>query len=111
MDAYPKLRNGGGFELLKISGTTTSRHLIVIPCPNEGYYVRYLKDPQTQIGHATVFIRPMQRTLNLDPACRSEGDNELIGPNQKCVICGEEFPFSRMKDHSNNCMRYYSLQN
>ncbi|XP_034095626.1 uncharacterized protein LOC117561984 isoform X4 [Gymnodraco acuticeps] len=105
MDAYPKLRNGGGFELLKISGTTRSRHLIVIPCPNEGYYVRYLKDPQTQIGHSTVFIRPMQRTLNLDPACRSEGDNVLIGPNQKCVICGEEFPFSRMKDHSNNCMR------
>ncbi|XP_034084971.1 uncharacterized protein LOC117554629 [Gymnodraco acuticeps] len=103
MDAYPKLRNGGGFELLKISGTTRSRHLIVIPCPNEGYYVRYLKDPQTQIGHSTVFIRPMQRTLNLDPACRSEGDKVLIGPNQKCVICGEEFPFSRIKDHSNNC--------
>ncbi|XP_059215999.1 uncharacterized protein LOC131993938 [Centropristis striata] len=36
--AYPKLRLGGGFELLKISGTTRSRNLSLIPCPNEGYH-------------------------------------------------------------------------
>lgn len=65
--AYPKLRQGGGFELLKISGTTRSRELVLIPCPNDGYHVRYLKEPQTQIGHATIFIRPLQRNLNLDP--------------------------------------------
>ncbi|KAF4109286.1 hypothetical protein G5714_010359 [Onychostoma macrolepis] len=65
--AYPKLRQGGGFELLKISGTTRSRELVLIPCPNDGYHVRYLKEPQTHIGHATIFIRPLQRNLNLDP--------------------------------------------
>jgi len=67
LNAYPKLGQGGGFELLKISGTTRSRQLILIPCPNEGYHVRHLRDPQTQIGHATIFIRPLQRNLNLDP--------------------------------------------
>lgn len=70
-EAYPKLRLGGGFELLKISGTTRSRHLILIPCPNEGYHVRHLKDPQAQIGHASLFIRPLQRNLNLDPVSSS----------------------------------------
>lgn len=46
--AYPKLRQGGGFELLKISGTTRSRELVLIPCPNDGYHVQYQKEPQTQ---------------------------------------------------------------
>lgn len=64
--AFPKLREGRGFELLKICGTTRSRNLVLIPCPNEGYHVRHLKDPQSQIGHATIFIRPLQRNISLD---------------------------------------------
>lgn len=103
--AYPKLRQGGGFELLKISGTTRSRELVLIPCPNDGYHVRYLKEPQTHIGHATIFIRPLQRNLNLDPICGPECSSELVGPVQKCVTCGEEFSFSSIKAHSDECMR------
>ncbi len=53
---------------MKISGTTRSRELILIPCPNEGYTVKYLKDPQTFIGHATIFIRPLQKKLE---SCKS----------------------------------------
>lgn len=68
LNEFPKLRQGGGFELLKITGTTRSHKLTIIPCPNDGYNARYLKNPQTQIGHATIFIRPLQRNLNLDPA-------------------------------------------
>ncbi|CAM4568357.1 unnamed protein product [Leuciscus chuanchicus] len=103
--AYPKLRQGGGFELLKISGTTRSRKLVLIPCPNDGYHVRFLKEPQTpQIGHATIFIRPLQRNLNLDPICGPECSSELVGPVQKCVTCGEEFSFSSIKAHSDECM-------
>ncbi len=59
VEAFPKLRQGGGFELLKISGNTRSRYVSLIPCPNEGNHVKYLKDPQNQIGHATIFIRPL----------------------------------------------------
>lgn len=61
---YPKLRDGGGFELLRITGSTRSRQLSVIPCPNEGYTVNYLRDPRTLVGHATVYIRPLQRDLS-----------------------------------------------
>ncbi|XP_034534660.1 uncharacterized protein LOC117809074 [Notolabrus celidotus] len=104
-EAFPPLRQGGGFELLKISGTIRSRQLVLIPCPNEGYHVRHLKDPQTQIGHATIFIRPLQRTLNLEPIGQPGSSNELAGPPQKCVPCEEEFPFSSIKAHIDECMR------
>ncbi|MEQ2176523.1 hypothetical protein GOODEAATRI_028815, partial [Goodea atripinnis] len=41
--------------------------LMVILCPNSGYTVQYLKNPQSQIGNATIFIRPLQRNLNPNP--------------------------------------------
>ncbi|KAL7824869.1 hypothetical protein SRHO_G00343670 [Serrasalmus rhombeus] len=72
-----------------------------------GYHVRYLKDPQTQIGHATIFIRPLQRNLSLEPICQPECSSELNGPPQKCVTCGEEFPFSQIK--SEECTRLSQL--
>ncbi|XP_042610644.1 uncharacterized protein LOC122144067 [Cyprinus carpio] len=50
--SYPKLRDAGGFELLKISGTTRNRHLSLIPCPNQGYTVTYLKDPVLLVNHS-----------------------------------------------------------
>nr|XP_020475098.1 uncharacterized protein LOC109971293 [Monopterus albus] len=109
LEAHPKLRQEGGFELVEISGTTRSRQLILISCPNEGYHVRHLKDPQTQISHATIFIRPLQRNLNLEPACLQDCQagcrSELVGPPQKCVTCGHEFPFSYIKAHSDECIR------
>ncbi len=52
LSAYPKLRDAGGFELLKISGTTRNRNLSLIPCPNQGYSVRYLKDPAVLINNS-----------------------------------------------------------
>ncbi|CAB1437079.1 unnamed protein product [Pleuronectes platessa] len=100
LTAYPKLRQGGGFELLRIAGTTRSRNLNLIPCPNEGYNVKYLKD--SQIGHAVLFIRPLQRSLDLEPECQPES---MVGPPAKCISCGEEFSFSEIKDHSDECMR------
>lgn len=66
LTCFPKLRDAGGFELMRISGATRSRQLAVVPCPNEGYTVSYLKDPSTMINHATLFIRPKQRNLSLD---------------------------------------------
>lgn len=64
--SYPKLRDAGGFELLKISGTTRNRHLSLIPCPNQGYTVTYLKDPVLLVNHSIIYIRPLQRNLNMD---------------------------------------------
>ncbi|MEQ2273593.1 hypothetical protein XENORESO_006221 [Xenotaenia resolanae] len=39
LSSFPKLRDGGGFEILKIAGSTRSQQLMVIPCPNSGYTI------------------------------------------------------------------------
>lgn len=91
-DAFPKLRDGGGFELMKISGTTRNRHLTVIPCPNDGYTINYLKDSATMINHATIYVRPLQRNLSVDPVrlyflfytCNYFGDHVITFNNSSC---------------------------
>lgn len=66
MEVFPKLQEGGGFEFLKIAGSTRSRNLALLPCPSTGYTIAYLKDPSTMIGQATIYIRPLQQDLSLD---------------------------------------------
>lgn len=62
LTTYPKLVNCGGFEILKTSGMTRSRKLVVLPCPNTGYTIKTLKE---NMGHAVVYIRPMQKDIHL----------------------------------------------
>lgn len=61
-DAFPKLKEGGGFELLRV--IERGRMLEVIPVPPDGYTVPYLKDVVQQ---AKVYIRPIQRSLSMEP--------------------------------------------
>ncbi|XP_019856540.1 PREDICTED: uncharacterized protein LOC105314041 isoform X2 [Amphimedon queenslandica] len=60
--AFPKLRDAGGYELLRISDANRSV-LQLIPPLSEGYTVPYLKEVLKQ---AKVYIRPLQRSLTLD---------------------------------------------
>ena len=66
MEVFPKLQQGGGFEFLKLVGSTRSRNLALLQCPSTGYTLAYLKDPSTMIGQATIYIRPLQQDLPLD---------------------------------------------
>lgn len=59
MDAFPKLKDAGGYELLRV--VDRGRSLKVIPLPEDGYTVPYLKDVQ----QARIYIRPIQRDLSL----------------------------------------------
>ena len=62
---FPKLEEGGGYELLRVGdGSGQRNQLLLIPSPPEGYTVNYLKEVLRQ---AKVYIRPMQRELTLDP--------------------------------------------
>jgi len=58
---YPKLRSGGGFELMR-SGMHNS--LMVIIPPMGGYSVPFLRD-QAGLGQALAYIRPMQKGLDM----------------------------------------------
>ncbi|CAL9707492.1 unnamed protein product [Knipowitschia caucasica] len=100
MEVFPKLQDGGGFELLKISGSTRSRNLALLPCPSSGYTLAYLKDPSTMIGQATIYIRPLQQDLPID--CE-EGSHHASGPDIPCLTCEKAVPFSEMKVHRLSC--------
>ncbi len=59
---FPKLRGGGGFELLKTH--ERSKVLCEIEVPPAGYTVAYLK---AVLHNAKAFVRPLQRDLSLEP--------------------------------------------
>ena len=60
---YPKLKEGGGFELLRSFSRTS---LEVIKMPNIGYHTQFLAD-DSGMGAAICYIRPLQTGLCLDP--------------------------------------------
>ncbi|XP_030227057.1 uncharacterized protein LOC115554440 [Gadus morhua] len=99
MEVFPKLQEGGGFEFLKIAGSTRSRNLALLQCPSTGYTLAYLKDPASMIGQATIFIRPLQQDLPFD----CESSSSASGPVIPCITCQKEVPFSEMKLHRLSC--------
>lgn len=64
---FPKLKAGGGFELLRSCGGR--RQLELITMPAHGYDIPYLK--QT-LGQAIAYIRPLQRDLDMSPVPAAE---------------------------------------
>nr|XP_023670652.1 uncharacterized protein LOC111845454 isoform X2 [Paramormyrops kingsleyae] len=99
IEVFPKLQEGGGFEFLKVAGSTRSRNIALLQCPSTGYTLAYLKDPSTMIGQATIYIRPLQQDLPLD--CENSGP--ASGPVMSCITCQKEVPFSEMRIHRARC--------
>ena len=62
MLAFPKLKEGGGYELLRIGGSGDRNTLQLIPQPAQGFSVFYLKEVVRQ---AKIFIRPLQRNIDI----------------------------------------------
>jgi len=60
---YPRLKDGGRFELLR-SGHRM-KDLVLIPSPPGGYSVNSLKN--CGLGQSTVYIRPIQKDLDTTP--------------------------------------------
>ena len=61
---FPRLKNGGGYEYLKLD-ECGRKTLTVVPPPIGGYTPFYLKSIFHQ---AKVYMRPLQRCLDLTPA-------------------------------------------
>ena len=62
MDAFPQLKDAGGYELLRVS-EDDRRTLETIPAPPYGYSVEYLKEC---VHQAKIYIRPIQKNLSED---------------------------------------------
>jgi len=59
---YPKLKDAGGFELLR-SGPS-NKDLVVITPPASGYSVAFLRE-SSGLGQALAYIRPLQKSLSM----------------------------------------------
>ena len=59
--AYPKIKEAGGFEILRTGGP--SRSLEIVEIPATGYTVEDLKET---FGQAIGYIRPLQKHINRD---------------------------------------------
>ena len=69
LKAFPKLQEAEGYELLRTPeiGTKT---LVVIPAPEEGYTVAYLKPVLNQ---AKCYLRPIQKAIEIcDNPCTKD---------------------------------------
>ena len=68
-NVYPKLKDGGGFELLR-SGSPNSKLALIIP-PAGGYSVPFLRDA-AGLGQALAYIRPLQMDLGTEAVQSAE---------------------------------------
>ena len=60
---FPQLLECGGFELLRVP-EGGGKHLDVIASPENGYTTSYLR---AVVHHAKIYIRPLQKSLSLEP--------------------------------------------
>ena len=80
---YPKLMDGGGFELLRIM-EGGGKGLEDIQMPEAGYTPEYLK---AVIHHAKIFVRPLQKNLDVQPQNTAVSEiNIMQGSIQKYFI-------------------------
>ena len=63
-EVYPKLKESGGFEILRRGSQTSD--LVLIQPPRSGYSVPFLRDA-SDLGQAIAFIRPIQNNLDITP--------------------------------------------
>ena len=62
MDSFPRLADGGGYELLHTKKNTNRELCVIPPSPPGGYTVDYLK---SIVSQAKIYIRPIQKKLPL----------------------------------------------
>ena len=89
---FPKLKESGGFELLRT--LQNGRNLVDIPGP---WTSETLK---TNVGaQARIYLRPIQRSLSVEPIAGDEGPSVKIA----CENCKVEFSIHELRSHIGFC--------
>ena len=101
--AFPRLQEGGGFEFLKCLPNSKSLEVI----PTSYYLPKHLKG---FIGNGKVFIRPLQRSLDV---CLESSDEVyfycvntlyiILKLMEKCLKCNEYIKLGKLKQHYEIC--------
>jgi hypothetical protein len=100
LSTFPKLKEAGGYELLRTHANTKS--LSVIFSPPEGYTGYYLK---SVLGQAKCFIRPIQADLKISYSPTIEIPESV--PRVECNMCKEKIPMIILREHCSNCVFGY----
>ena len=61
LESYPKLKEGGGYELMRTKFRSTSKLEILQPKGNAGHNVLDLKE---MVASARIYVRPLQNDLS-----------------------------------------------
>ena len=78
---YPKLKDGGGFELLRM-GSPSSKLALIYPTAG-GYSVPFLRDA-AGLGQALAYIRPLQMDLATSAVQSAEQPEQVCVSNCSC---------------------------
>ena len=66
-EIYPKLKEGGGFEILR---SAVKNEMAVVTPPVGGYTVPFLRD-QSGLAQAIAYIRPLQSALSMSTSANA----------------------------------------
>ena len=114
---FPRLQQGGGFELLKCAPSTRQLELIPFRISNSPKLLK------AWIGTARIYIRPIQVNLDLTPMEDSDMEEQvgkyhdcqatlhyasmyvlyMQGIQQKCLLCKELIPMADLREHLKTC--------
>ena len=96
---YPKLREGGGYELLRVP-EGGGRELEIIKVPEGGYNAEYLR---AVVHSAKIFIRPLQKALDNQPQTSEVSKNVIhIGYDCAYALINELISLSKCLNEFNS---------
>jgi hypothetical protein len=94
VEHFPKLHGCGGFELLRC--ISNSRNLEAIS-PKIAASPKLLK---AIAGTSKIYIRPIQRDLDLEESALDSSSLEMM---ENCINCGESVPVHQLRTHMDLC--------
>lgn len=90
-EAYPLLKDCGGFELLKCTKCRNKLELLT-----GGWSVQNLKALGSQ---GVIYIRPIQRDIPLS----NDTVTQRVEITEKCLLCHQNFPITELRGHYQMC--------
>ena len=114
-EAYPKLKDGGGFQFLKCAPNSRCLELLSSTTLSSPAILK------SRVGNARTYIRPIQRDLDLSfIADLPQGVSSsimlillnnydcflsclLVQPKERCLECGELFEIEILSEHVSQC--------
>ncbi|XP_028390775.1 uncharacterized protein LOC114515675 [Dendronephthya gigantea] len=100
---FPKLADGGGFQIMRTGLGGNSSSLAVTPPPPSGYSVSFLRDA-SGLGQALAYVRPLQQDLDTKVNPVSDADlNTTNVQKVECINCGEKVVMLMWEQHTTSC--------